>query len=167
MNYEFIPSSTGITARPKVTIPTLDKIPTKIYSPRICDKGHLHLDYYVGPDRFDVPSKLYGKHNQYRKMILRALATRETSIGALLLGMKGNGKTILMHDLANTALDQEHPVFVIENKLPASALRNLYSLVQKECVFIFDEFDKVYSEREEREGLLAFFSDRSIKRALF
>lgn len=167
MKIEFIPTSSGFDYRRILSVPTLTKLPAGIYAPRVHEKRGVLLDYYQAQERFNLPSKFYGKHAAYKKMILRALATRETSVGVLLLGEKGNGKTLLMHDLCNDALAAGHPVFVINRPLELDALREIYSLVNGECAFVFDEFDKIYPESTTRNQLLEFFSDRNIKKALF
>lgn len=167
MTIEFIPTNKGFDFRNKVTASTLDKLPAGIYAPEVCEKHALHINYYLDTLKFDLPSKFYGQHDQYKTMIRRALTIRQSSVGALLLGHKGNGKTLLMHDLCNTAIEAGHPVFVINSPLPAKALRLLYALVNGPCVFLLDEFDKVYTEAAERTALLEFFSDRNIKGALF
>lgn len=157
----------GIKVVPHIDAPFLSKLPAGVYSPKFDENAGLILSTLMYPQRFDVPSKIYGSHMQYRSMVVRALQTRERSVGVLLTGYKGSGKTILMHDLCNLALDAGHPVFVIDRAVSADGLRMLYKLVNGECVFLFDEFDKTYDGSDDREKLLAFFSDRDIKKALF
>lgn len=156
----------AVTIERFTELPALEKLPAGIYTLDTPDKeGRLVFARRDTP--FNVPSKLYGDHNRRKDIILRALSTREQSVGALLLGLKGTGKTVLAHDLCNTAVEQGYPVFVVSSYIPAELLRFVYNLVKGECVFLFDEFSTYYSDDSERKQLLTFFSDRAITKALF
>lgn len=165
-HFRIVQMANGVIIEPARPLPPLEKIPAGIYRVGY-DPETRSIQLVDMGTKFNVPSKIYGKHAVYKNMILRALNTRDESVGVLLLGMKGAGKTILAHDLCNTAVSVGHPVFVIENALPAALLKDLAKIVGGECVFLFDEFCVTYNKEEERADLLTFFSNREVQKALY
>lgn len=163
--YRIVPGTNGVLIERYTDSPTVEKIPAGVYT--IADIKEDSVTLLRKPEALSLPTKIYGDHHRRKAIILRALNTREQSVGVLLLGLKGTGKTILAHDLANTAVESGHPVFLIDRYVPANVLRFLHKLANSECVFMFDEFSTYYSDDQERKHLLTFFSDRDVKKALF
>lgn len=165
-SYRILQMGNGLIIEAQSTAPQLDKIPAGIYRLSY-DPEEKKIILFDRGQSFNLPAKIYGKHHAYKKMILKALNTRDESVGVLLLGQKGAGKTILAHDLCNTAVTAGHPVFIIETQLPAALLETIAKMVGGECVFLFDEFCVTYSDDSKRSELLTFFSSRETQKALY
>ena len=162
-NIRLVQMNNGVLVEHFHPAPTTERLPAAMYRLQTTDKtvALIHVDPYP------MPTKIYGDHHRRKELILDTLSRRVESVGVLLLGMKGTGKSVLAYDLCNEAVKNGHPVFVIDHTVPASMLTFLYELVNGECVFLFDEFNKRYAEKSEQDDLLTFFSDAKIQKALF
>lgn len=141
-----------------------DHVPPHVYRLR---EHPMSSDLFLVPDRlkFDLPPKFYGKHNTHKQEILTAYNKQEGSVGVILDGIKGAGKSVLAEDLCNTALEKYLPVLFIDRPFAPSVLQRVVAQVGP-CVVYFDEFGKIYSSSQRRD-LLTFFSDSSFKKVLF
>lgn len=107
--------------------------------------------------KFTVPPKVFGKHNLYMKAITEKYDPLGKMLGVMLFGKPGSGKSLLAESLGNWMLTQDIPVILINKSFTDQALDTIASLVGP-CMFFFDEFEKVYSDKEHRDQLLPFFS---------
>lgn len=139
----------------------IDHIPPYVYRLGV-DKDEVLLI----KDRklFDVPKTIYGSHYKYRDAILKDYEESPGSTGAILLGLKGSGKTMLAEDLANWMLGKGWPVLMITSAIPGQFIRLVLEMIGP-CMLMFDEFGTSYDD-EERSQLLSFFSDTSLKKVL-
>lgn len=141
-----------------------DHVPAHVYRLR---EHPMSSDLYLVPDRlkFDVPAKFYGRHNTHKQEILNAYNKHEGSVGVLLRGIKGAGKSALAEDLCNTALEKYLPVLFVDRPFSPAVLQRVTTQMGP-CVVYFDEFGKVYGAKERRD-LLTYFSDSSFKKVMF
>lgn len=138
-----------------------DHIPAYVYR-----LGIDHGEVILIKDRklFDVPKTIHGQHYEYKKAILNDYEENPGSTGVILLGLKGSGKTMLAEDLANSFLGKGWPVIMIDSAIPGQFIRLVLEMIGP-CMLMFDEFGTTYDE-EERNKLLSFFSDTSLKKVL-
>lgn len=164
----------NITLVSPVTSPVVESVPPAVYNIQF-DREGVHLIHLL--DKFDLPTTFFGDiENQHDILITdyRKAAVGKKSTGALLAGVKGNGKTLLMEKVSNTLISMDIPVINIEENIPAFILRKVIRSVGPCCV-LFDEFEKNYSPRipdSERKStyqadLLTLFSDSSLKGVMF
>ena len=164
----------NITLVSPVTSPVVESIPPAVYNIQF-DRDGIHLIHLL--DKFDLPTTFFGDvENQHDILITdyRKAAVGKKSTGALLAGVKGNGKTLLMEKVSNTLISMDIPVINIEENIPAFILRKVIRSVGPCCV-LFDEFEKNYSpsipdsERKStyQADLLTLFSDSSLKGVMF
>lgn len=128
----------------------LDKLPARIYSVEFAQL----LGYYLSivKDQFEVPAKIYGRTNKRAEKILYSYQDRDAATGVLLTGDKGTGKSLLMSLIANKAITELNlPVILIKNPYIGSDFTNFVENIG-ECVLIFDEFGKMYSNSKHSEG---------------
>jgi len=137
----------------------LDHIPAAVYTYRATLAGPI---LQKDRKRFEIAPRTYGKHNQHLKMISGAYDPLGASLGIILEGIKGAGKSLLAEALCNQAITLGRPVYRIDTALDENALRFLVSISPGGCVLYFDEFGKIY-DRDARDSLLSFFADQSIR----
>lgn len=117
--------------------------------------------------RFTLPDKFYGSHSTYCKMVYDKYKDRAPDCtGLIATGLKGAGKSLLSEDLCNRCIDDGLPVLLVEQPLPAFAIKKVIRAFGP-CAVYFDEFGKVYSKEESRQTLLTLFSDSSLEQVLF
>lgn len=164
----------NITLVNPVTSPVVESVPPAVYNIQF-DRDGIHLIHLL--DKFDLPTQFFGDIEKQHDILItdyRKAAVGKKSTGALLAGVKGNGKTLLMEKVSNTLISMDIPVISIEENIPAFILRKVIRSVGQCCV-LFDEFEKNYSplipdsERKStyQADLLTLFSDSSLKGVMF
>jgi hypothetical protein len=130
-----------------------DILPSGVYTIRYNDlSGQFFLE---DSEPFGVPSKIYGKTEQYCERIIRSFGSRKenSQIGALLEGTKGSGKTLLAKLIS---VRSGLPTIIVNTPFTGEKfMRTLQSITQP-AVVIFDEFEKLY-DSEKQEQVLTMF----------
>jgi hypothetical protein len=141
-----------------------DHVPPMVYRLR---EHPLTSDLFLVPDRatFTVAPKFYGKHNANKAEIMAAFNKQEGSVGVLLRGIKGAGKSALAEDICNEGLAKYMPVLLVDRAISPSVLARATTMMGS-CIVYFDEFGKIYPAKERRD-LLTYFSDSSFKKVMF
>ncbi len=139
-----------------------DALAPAIYAPYIDDKG-IHLR--ILKPRFEAV-KAYGLEVEKHISMFAERYLADGSVSAILLGQKGSGKTMTAEATCNYLLDQGLPVIYMDADIPPPLLHNQIRDIGA-CVLFIDEFDKRYTEREDRERLLTMFSDASLGNVSF
>ncbi|MFI6031570.1 AAA family ATPase [Amycolatopsis magusensis] len=99
---------------------------------------------------------VYGTHEQRVDRIVRAYKDMDRSLGVILSGDKGMGKSLMLRMLAEQAREQlELPTILVQHSTPglASFLDDLGA-----AVLVFDEFEKVFGNSGEDEAQNQFLS---------
>lgn len=151
-----IEESSGITP--------VDSVKPAVYRIVVTDRGQVHLLH--DRERFTMPPKFYGAHEEIVQDVLQAISSTDASVGVLLVGEKGNGKSLCMEDLANHAIDAGRPVLRITNAVPKEVLTYVHQTIGA-AAFLFDEFATSYFEAKQRNELIDFFSDKAMVNCLF
>lgn len=102
---------------------------------------------------FTVPSKLYGNIEQRARRVLNTYRDRTGSTGALFSGEKGSGKTQLARLIAVYAAKLGIPCVIINQPWVGDEFNRLVQSISQECVFFFDEFEKVYDSQQQKQVL--------------
>lgn len=116
--------------------------------------------------QFNIPEKRFGRHERLVSRIIADYDPVNPPLGAIAIGVKGSGKTILMEDICNRMISRGHPIVFIAEAIPAEILREVARAIPN-AVFFFDEFGKLYHEPEARNSLLTFFGDRTLTGRMF
>ncbi len=123
----------------------LDKVPTFVYVPDIIE-GTIILRR--DRERFSIPETLYGQRiDVITKAIMQDYGDDKESVGVLLLGRKGMGKSLLTEILANKVLDRGNPVLVINKFFPPEFMAELLKQVGP-CAVLFEEFGINYDYKQ-------------------
>lgn len=148
---EFIKNGNKVFTRPSGSDYTLESGATYV----------LKYDSWGGYGYLEVSNKIklpgnYFCSNTDKKFISRVLncfnLKNKSTVGVMLTGLKGSGKTIMSKRIA---LDSKLPIIVVDTKFPANRLEDFFDKFKQEVVIIFDEIEK-NKERWDSEKLLNF-----------
>jgi SpoVK/Ycf46/Vps4 family AAA+-type ATPase len=106
-------------------------------------------------EEFRLPKKIYGKDTHFIDKVKKTydnLSDRDT-LGILLNGLKGTGKTV---DATMIALQSNLPVLFVTASYCDTDFKNFLSSITQEYVLFIDEFEKIYNY-EHQEQLLSVF----------
>ena len=106
-----------------------------------------------------VTEKVYGEPAEKLDKVMRSYSQFGRSLGVILSGEKGLGKSLFARLLAERAVRDGYPVILIDACYPG--LTRFLESIETECVILFDEFDKIFrydeDERDEQASLLSMF----------
>jgi hypothetical protein len=102
---------------------------------------------------FKLPSKLYGRIGEYAERILTTFHENENQTGVLLSGLKGSGKTLLSKVLGAKA---GVPVILVNTGFHDDKFLRLIQGIPQRAVVIFDEFEKIYKDEDQKAVLTLF-----------
>jgi hypothetical protein len=134
-------------------------IPAGVYRLKKIEKN-----YTLIPDipRFITPGKVYGDMLSMSIRYWNTFATGRQSLGILLLGHSGTGKTETAQITSNFAIDNNLPVIVVKEITgDIDVIRYLAQL--ENCVIFFDEFGKNFRS-DIQDKMLSLLSDSSKQR---
>lgn len=167
MAFLYVPKGSAVRLIKPVPGDAIDHLPPKVYSLRSDDQG-VYLETLR--EKFTVPDRIYGEPATYVKLITDDYKQAKISSGAVLVGPKGTGKSMVSETVANKLLQQDVPVIYIDRIVPPGLLTDVIREIGPCCV-IFDEFAKLYpasdESRPDQADLLPLFSDSSLSRVLF
>jgi len=133
----------------------LDKLPPKVYTLMFDPMLGFYLS--LTKEFFEVPSNIFGNSSSRVDKVFNTYMNRDNGLGVLLTGDKGAGKTLLLELLANKMIENNIPVILINTAYSGDTFNSFINKLG-ECVLLFDEFGKTYSEGEcEQESLLTLF----------
>ena len=109
MSLQFLDHGSHICVLPLDDKNTYDHLPAGIYNLRY-DEMRGKLSFERRAPRFIVPETRYGDHSARLKRIWAEYDRMNPSMGVLLDGLKGSGKSLFAEDLGNLIIDQRLPV---------------------------------------------------------
>jgi hypothetical protein len=140
------------------------KLPVGIYRVSFSPLEGYSLHYQAG--RFNVPDVIFGNVHSKVDRILAAYENSPKSIGTLLSGDKGAGKTMMSSVMCNKMIDKGIPVVLVEDCYTGGSFNQFVESLG-EIVLFFDEFAKTYArmdeddERDPQDSLLSLFDGTS------
>lgn len=142
---------------------TTDLLPAGIYRLAFSIMTGFYLKYLQ--KSFELPEKIYGKNKKNADKVFNTYSSKPSSTGALFVGGKGNGKTLLSKMIANKALDVKIPVVIIDSDFDGQNIVPFLSSLGNTCL-VFDEFEKVFQEDAQMALLSLFDGIYSAKRLI-
>lgn len=147
-----------------------DQLPAQSYVVRFSERRGFYLAKYVDMDITE--SKVYGVHDEKVKKVLDSFHEMNRSLGVILSGDKGIGKSLFAKMLANTAIQNGIPVIVVDTFI--NGIASYIESIEQETMILFDEFDKTFGEVRAKDGesspqtnLLTLFDGLSGGKKLF
>lgn len=85
-----------------------------------------------------LPKKIYGDTST-KDRILKSFSGTDKSMGVLLKGLKGSGKTLLSKILAK---ESNLPIIIVQDDYPVARATEFFNRIEQPVVILFDEVEK-------------------------
>lgn len=124
--------------------------------------------FLVRRNNMAVTEKTYGVHNHKLQKVMASFEGFSRSLGVILSGDKGIGKSLFAKKLCEAAVSIGYPVVIVDACLPGIA--RFIESIEQECVVLFDEFDKTFRsnrDNDDQAALLSLFDGTSGGKKLF
>lgn len=146
---------------------TFDKLPAATYKINFHMMSGFSL---VKVDDFKtIEDKIYGNHKEKIQKVLRSYDNFNRSLGTILSGEKGMGKSLFVQLLAEEVIAKGMPVIIVSK--PYKGVADFIDKIDQEALILFDEFEKVFSiesdQSESQNDLLGLFDGTSQKKRLY
>ena len=139
-NAEFVKSGSRILPKPNGTDYNL--INGKAYDLKWDDWSD--MAYLAENGELNLPSKIYelNKDKIFKKRVLNSFNNHENSIGVMLAGTKGTGKTMLAKVIAK---ESNLPIIIVDSQFPTNRLIGFFKQFSTPVCVIFDEIEKNFN----------------------
>lgn len=139
-NTEFVKSGSRILPKPNGTDYNL--INGKAYDLKWDDWSN--MAYLAENGELNLPSKIYELNEDkiFKKRVLNSFNNHENSIGVMLAGTKGTGKTMLAKVIAK---ESNLPIIIVDSQFPTNRLIGFFKQFSTPVCVIFDEIEKNFN----------------------
>lgn len=144
---------------------TYEQLPAGTYTVNFSQMSGFYLESYPN---IEVTEKIYGVHESKVAKILNSFKIFERSLGVILSGDKGIGKSICAKLLSQRSVEAGYPTLIVNAYVPGIA--DYLTSITQEVVVLFDEFDKTFGSKDEskpQEDMLTLFDGLSQGKKLF
>jgi ATPase family associated with various cellular activities (AAA) len=160
----FVQKGSTFWAESDLNSKVFPKLPAGNYTVGITQTGQYFLDKV---EDFAKPGKVYGDSKTMAERAISTFHARSKNLGLLLAGEKGSGKTMLTRLISQSLAEVGVPTIIITSPLCGdSFFKFLYSISQ-ECIVLFDEFEKVYSDTDDQQKMLTLLDGVFPSKKLF
>lgn len=129
------------------TLKVFDELPPMCYIVRFSKMRGFFLEKY---DDISVSERAYGVHDDKVVKVIKSFRRASRSLGVILSGNKGIGKSFFAKMLSDKANKENIPVIVVDRYIPGIA--NYIEEIGQEVMVLFDEFDKTFGRVKQAEG---------------
>ena len=139
-NAEFVKSGSRILPKPNGTDYNL--INGKAYDLKWDDWSD--MAYLAENGELNLPSKIYELNEDkiFKKRVLNSFNNHKNSIGVMLAGTKGTGKTMLAKVIAK---ESNLPIIIVDSQFPTNRLIGFFKQFSTPVCVIFDEIEKNFN----------------------
>lgn len=127
---------------------TFDTLPAGTYKVEF----HPMMGFYLTQvsDFKTTEDKIYGSHVERISKVLNSYEKFNRSMGLILSGNKGMGKSMFVQLIAEQVVDSGLPVIMVTKAFPGIA--DFIEEIEQECLVVFDEFEKMFSSNQRHFG---------------
>jgi hypothetical protein len=102
---------------------------------------------------FPPMGKIYGNAMANAERVLTTYHAKKGNLGVLLDGLKGSGKTLLARLISVEGAKIGIPTLIINTAYAGEDFFQFLYSIQQECIVLFDEFEKVYDDKDQQSLL--------------
>ena len=138
---------------------------TALDVPKIFNIGNKDGEFFLEPvlTRYNVPTKIYGSFTTVRNRFWNSFRRARSSVGILLTGDAGSGKTMLSNLISNIGIDNGYMVVNVGEVTANIKLVRFLSELPN-AIIIFDEFGKNFGIKLQEKMLTMFSSTENGKK---
>lgn len=125
---------------------THDALPAQTYRVHFEKMSGFSLDLH---NDMEINEKVYGVHDNKLHKVMSAFRDFNRSLGVILSGKKGIGKSLFAKMLCKEAVATGYPVIIVDTAIPG--ISAYLESIEQEVVVLFDEFDKTFATTEMSE----------------
>lgn len=129
---------------------SLTKLPVGVYSVKKDPNGNLFLE--INEDFKTI--KLTGKSSKIQEFVCSHYKKTDSNFGCIFEGISGMGKTATIKNICN---ELNLPIILIQQGFYGQEIQTLLNNINSECILFFDEFEKIYNDRDTSNTLLSLF----------
>ena len=115
------------------------------------------------PD-FTLPKTLYGDTTEIYERFLDTFKKEDKSLGVLLSGGKGCGKTLTAK---RVCIESDLPVIIITKAFEGELFYNFIARIEQEVIIFIDEFEKIFDSNEKQAMFLPILDGAFSSKKLF
>lgn len=149
---QYIKDDNVINVSESSTLTVQDTLPAGTYTVEL--NRRTNTFFLKQMQDFKPIGKVYGNHAAtVERIITTFLHRRERNLGVLLSGIKGSGKTLTAKMISVELAKRCGMATLIVNKgYDTAELSGFLRSIDVPCMVLFDEFDKVYSYRDDEDN---------------
>lgn len=126
---------------------THDALPAQTYRVHFEKMSGFSLDLH---NDMEINEKVYGVHDNKLHKVMSAFKDFNRSLGVILSGKKGIGKSLFAKMLCKEAVANGYPVIIVDTAIPG--ISAYLESIEQEVVVLFDEFDKTFAANRMSES---------------
>lgn len=148
---------------PNQSMTTYNALPAGFYDIAQTMSGYI----LTAGQEMTINHRIYGTSLAARvSRITKTFNERDESLGVLMSGIKGTGKSLAARMAAIELVKQGYPVIVVKTPYADEEFKNFIEMLNQPIVMFFDEFEKMY-DKDAQTHMLSFFSGTSTNKRLF
>ena len=122
---------------------TYDSLPVQTYVVRFSKTSGFYLESH---NNLAVNEKIYGVHEKKVDKVISSFGKFDRSLGVILSGDKGIGKSVFARMVCQKAIACGIPVIIVDSYNPGIAA--YLESIEQDIMVLFDEFDKTFCSEQ-------------------